>query len=99
MTDDSGAIVDLAKVVRNGHFLIESARGKARAAKCPLKCTPFVSPLKFTHGKIMSEFYTELNALSAHTNFIFADGLVATAERHNGASCHFPTIFHFECQF
>ena len=51
------------------------------------------------HGKIMSEFYTELNALSAHTNFIFADGLVATAERHNGASCHFPAIFHFECRF
>ena len=45
------------------------------------------------HGKVISEHDTELNALSAHTNFIFAERLVATTVRRNAESCHFHTIF------
>ena len=47
----------------------------------------------------MSEHDTELNSLSAHTHFIFADRLVATAVRRNVESWYFLTFFILRANF
>ena len=47
----------------------------------------------------MIEHATELNALSAHTNFMFAERLVATTARRNAESCYFHTIFILHSNF